>query len=579
MSAFFISPAGSGSADGSSWANAAKIGSLPSLVAKAGPGGEILLRADQGAYSVTGVIAIKSGGADGAPVTIRGVDGAGRPLAAEIVGARDVTSGVTGPEVFRLMNGANDLTFEHLAFRNIGNGAFRFGADVNDIAIRHVQAHNVQRFIEDYASGSNTSATVTGLTVQDVQVYGYSKGVIRLQYDSSSVLIEDVFGDSQAQAHDDFAMGVMLDGTVHNVVIRRATMANNQNSSDGYWNGDGFVTEAGVYGVRFENTRAYGNTDGGYDLKSSQTVLDGAVAEANKRNFRFWGDDVVVMNASGSNPHRYGGSGSQAQVWLGDDAKVTIVSSVFTDADLKTIVYDLSPHSVLTLSGNVVDMAPGAILQRLGAGASVLVTESAALAPQVAGIMGTDGDDTLTGGVADDYMRGGAGQDLIIGGDGFDNTHGNVGSDTIHGGAGPDWVVGGQDSDLLHGDDGDDYMHGNRAADTCLGGAGADTILGGQEADSLSGGDGDDRLLGDRGNDVLSGGPGADRFEIAAGGGVDQVVDFSYWEGDRAYVPLGASYQLTTAGADVIVSLGGGDQLILLGAAGSNPTPDWVVAG
>src|SRR3546814_10339235 len=48
MPALYISPTGSGSGDGSSAANAATLEDLPQLIAAAGPGGEVLLLADQG---------------------------------------------------------------------------------------------------------------------------------------------------------------------------------------------------------------------------------------------------------------------------------------------------------------------------------------------------------------------------------------------------------------------------------------------------------------------------------------------------------------------------------------------------
>src|SRR3546814_6190988 len=79
MPALYISPTGSGSGDGSSAANAATLEDLPQLIAAAGPGGEVLLLADQGDYTApTGALAIVAGGTASAPVTIRGVESAGR---------------------------------------------------------------------------------------------------------------------------------------------------------------------------------------------------------------------------------------------------------------------------------------------------------------------------------------------------------------------------------------------------------------------------------------------------------------------------------------------------------------------
>src|SRR5262249_14129879 len=161
--------------------------------------GTVLLRADQGAYHTTGQISITNGGTTGHPVTVMGVDGAGNPMRAEITGTRDevvTTTSAPGSEVFRLLDGASNLSFESLSFVNQGNGCFRIGADIANLTIQHVDADNVTRFIEDYASGTRTSATVAGLTVRDVDVAGFSRGVIRLAYDSHDVVVDHVTGDS-----------------------------------------------------------------------------------------------------------------------------------------------------------------------------------------------------------------------------------------------------------------------------------------------------------------------------------------------------------------------------------------------
>jgi Ca2+-binding RTX toxin-like protein len=586
VATFYISPTGAGAGDGSSWANAAKISKLPGLIDQAGPGGQVLLRADQGAYNVTTPIIISDGGGAGAPVVVRGADAFGQPMNIEILGNRNMAGGVAGSEVFRLMNGADNLTFENMVFRNVGNGAFRFGADVHDVTLQHMDAYNVVRFVEDYASGSNATATVSNLTVKDVEVHGYSKGAIRLQYNSHDVVIQDVLGDSEKQTYDNFAIGVHLDGTVHNVVLSHVIMANNWNTSSDYWNGDGFATERGVYNIRFEYTASNGNTDAGYDLKSNDTVLDHATADANKRNFRLWGDNITIQDSTGTNPHRYGGSGSQDQVWLAAGAKATILNSVFTDHDPSTTVYNVTEAgAVLTIGGNTVTTDLAATLQRLVSGSTIsntlgltpaTITATTTGDDGVHTVYGTAGADTLDGTAGDDYLRGDLGNDRIAGGGGFDDINGNAGADTASGGAGDDWVVGGKDNDSLSGDDGNDIVYGNLGADTCVGGAGNDLIRGGQDNDSLSGGTGNDWLSGDKGADTISGGAGADIFHGALGSGVDRIVDFSVAEGDRVQLDAGTAYTVGQVGADTVITLGGSDQIVLVGVSMGALPSGWI---
>jgi hypothetical protein len=335
----YVSPTGSGDKSGSSWVNAAAVTSLDKMIHKAGAGGTVKLAADAGVYAVKSPISIT-----GSNVTITAANRDGSAGEAVFEGSRahDWSVGkAAGNELFKIGKGADGLTFEKLQINNTGV-AFRVGGDVRDLEIRHVDADNVQRFFEDYASGGNKTATISGLTIRDVEVSGFSKNVIRLQYDTNNVLIEDVRGDSERQDGDNFAMGVHLDDTVHDVVFRRVTMDNaTQDRGKGlYWNGDGFATERGTYNILFQDTVARGNTDGGYDIKSSHVVFDNALAEGNGRNYRVWGQDVVIKNSTGLDPEIRGGSSSQQQLWVGEGAQVTVIGSEFRDAGTKTTVFD-----------------------------------------------------------------------------------------------------------------------------------------------------------------------------------------------------------------------------------------------
>lgn len=365
MSTIYIKPTATGQADGGSVEDAMGIGQLNSAIARAGAGGTVVLLSDFGPYHLKGSISLYNGGENSAPVSIVGQTSEGMPMPAEIIGTRPEQFSPdmpAGNETFRLMPGADHLEFRDLAFENVGS-AFRAGGDISDITIEDVTASNVRRFFEDYPSGSNRTATIDGLTIRDVDVEGFSRNVIRLRDDSRNILIEDVRGDSQRQDGDDLAVGVHLEGTVHDVVIRRVTMENAQTSSDGYWNGDGFATERGVYGVLFEDTVARGNADGGYDLKSTDTVLLNPVAERNGRNFRFWGE-VEIYNALGLDPHHHGGSvGGQKQVQILNGADVLMVGGSFADSGSATVVVTRD-GGVLTLREVDIVHAAGADVLR-----------------------------------------------------------------------------------------------------------------------------------------------------------------------------------------------------------------------
>ncbi|MGF1455527.1 MAG: hypothetical protein ACFB6R_09145 [Alphaproteobacteria bacterium] len=145
--------------------------------------------------------------------------------------------------------------------------------------------------------------------------------------------------------------------------------------------------------------------------------------------------------------------------------------------------------------------------------------------------VGTDGEDTLTGGTGDDTLDGGAGNDAIngqfgndsvLGGAGDDNLDGAGGEDTMAGGAGDDTLDGSAGSDLLLGGSGNDSLNGDREEDTILGNAGDDLIEGGTGGDSLIGGTGNDTITDSSGQDFLSGGAGDD---VLNGGFSDDTLD------------------------------------------------------
>ncbi|HET6619973.1 MAG TPA: cadherin domain-containing protein [Dongiaceae bacterium] len=346
MATLYVSPTGSGLRDGSSRENAGTLGSLNTYIKAAGPGGQVLLLADQGAYSRGTQLSISAGGMPDAPVTIRGVDSSGNPMAAKIAGTRAEpwAPGLSsGNDLFRLLSGANNLVFQDLAVENVGNGVFRVGADISNLTIRNVTASNVSRFIEDYVSGTATSATIDGLTVQNASIDGYSQNAIRLQYDTRNVVIQNVVGDSRHQDGELYIAGVSLAGTVHDVLISHTEMRNNYGAAGPteYWNGDGFAAERGVYGLRFEDTLASGNADAGYDLKSSGTVLVRAVSKGNNRNYRFWSNSISLEDSSSIDPLHSGGSASTSHVWLAEGAVATIDGLTFSDALLPKTLFDL----------------------------------------------------------------------------------------------------------------------------------------------------------------------------------------------------------------------------------------------
>ncbi|MBD2359688.1 ExeM/NucH family extracellular endonuclease [Anabaena minutissima FACHB-250] len=143
-------------------------------------------------------------------------------------------------------------------------------------------------------------------------------------------------------------------------------------------------------------------------------------------------------------------------------------------------------------------------------------------------IIGTPGNDILTGTNKNDLIRGLGGNDTLLGGNGDDTLYGDNGNDTILSGNGNDTLYSGDGDDYLDGGNGNDTLYGGDGDDYLDGGNGNDTLYGGDGNDTLIGGNGDDLLVGGKGSDLFNGGNGRDRFYLSdtRSGDFDTITDF-----------------------------------------------------
>ncbi|MBX8517916.1 calcium-binding protein, partial [Pseudomonas cichorii] len=105
---------------------------------------------------------------------------------------------------------------------------------------------------------------------------------------------------------------------------------------------------------------------------------------------------------------------------------------------------------------------------------------------------------------------------------------GTEGDDSITGYASDDNLIGQSGNDTLSGRAGDDLLDGGDGKDTLSGEEGNDTLLGGAGNDALSGGTGNDLLDGGAGNDTLDGGKGSDTYVFGKGYGRDTINNYAY---------------------------------------------------
>ena len=99
-------------------------------------------------------------------------------------------------------------------------------------------------------------------------------------------------------------------------------------------------------------------------------------------------------------------------------------------------------------------------------------------------IIGTPGDDTLSGTSGDDVIIGLGGNDTITPGSGSDCIDGGPGNDSINAGSQDDTIYGGRGDDSIDGSGGNDTIDGGPDNDNIDGGGGTDTCTNGESLTS-----------------------------------------------------------------------------------------------
>lgn len=337
----YVTP--NGASNGASWDSAASIQSLEDLLFAIEPGGEILIAADRGDYALQDVVETSYGGRRDGVVRVRGVNsGTGAPMPAVIRGVRGEGEG--GNEAFRLLRGADHLHFSHFAFHAIGNGCFRVGGPVTGLTIEDCTFQNIYRFFENTDSGDENQASVRDFVIRRCMGDQVERGFLRIRFSSRDGLIEDCRAQGMPNEGGDIPAGCALDDRASNITYRRCVMEGFQQWRAGdYWNGDGFSDEGDNSRIRYESCEARGSTDGGFDCKSEDLVLENCIAEDNKRNFRIWSQRATMTGCTSRNPNFRGEDVESAEachLWIGSDegARVRIANLTIEDRDATPII-------------------------------------------------------------------------------------------------------------------------------------------------------------------------------------------------------------------------------------------------
>jgi hypothetical protein len=314
-SVLVFTASGAGDKDGRDWQNAMPIGALGKVVNRGRPGSGFLIGFDPGDGPIPldgGQVVIKVSGEEERPVFVQAGAIAGHDeLAAEgdapLFKSRKPWSienfGRRGSSLFAIANGASHLRLS--GFRIDGtpaDGFFKFRAKqattFTDIAISGIEARNVGRIIE-----TERRAVLRNLLVSDCKAVGIVRGFARfrdlsdasfrnLELDAANM---DAGGENVCQL---IAVSAGENLLFENVIVRNAINQpppRKKGKEPGYVQGDGIVCERKTSNITVRNCHASNMGDGGFDLKTTDVIMEDCTTDSCKFGARIWawGNNVI----------------------------------------------------------------------------------------------------------------------------------------------------------------------------------------------------------------------------------------------------------------------------------------------
>jgi Ca2+-binding RTX toxin-like protein len=229
------------------------------------------------------------------------------------------------------------------------------------------------------------------------------------------------------------------------------------------------------------------------------------------------------------------------------------------------VILNADGDPVFTPAGNYSGAASFSYTVSDGHGTSTANVQFMVDAPAQA-LIGGPGDDLLIGSAGNDRLSGYNGADILVGKEGNDWMSGGRGNDVFFGGTAADTMLGGVENDIYYVDDAGDvvvegksagmdevrssisYALGSNVENLVLNGAVngagnkfANHITSSDDANALDGGIGQDVLEGGGGDDVLTGGRDSDVFVFKPNFGHDIITDFAV---TQSYSAIGLDHDV-----------------------------------
>jgi hypothetical protein len=361
LSSVYFLPTAQGDGSGSNFANAkaataAAINAAWDSIAA----GEVVYLGS-GTYT-NYTLTLDTSGTASARKTLQGVDtGSGLPL---LQGdwVKFATSGRDGINI-----SGSHIKVDGLRLQQYDRGVqFTGGANRTNLLLSNLTLTNMRDgfYIDGGANGVD-GAGLSNLTISNCTVTNFEKRGFRLRDGVRDAQIKNSTADMGGSAWDGEAFGIGFevgavdadDAPNRNILFYNCVGKNAyDNAGSNYWNSDGFTAEGGNSGIVYQKCRAFDNTDGGFDVKTNGTIFLNCIAVGNKRNFRIWGDDIVMTNVLGAYSWWWpSGTAGGAGVWVSDNASnLTINNSTFHNNGINVQLANENANVSSTTLNNVI---------------------------------------------------------------------------------------------------------------------------------------------------------------------------------------------------------------------------------
>lgn len=363
---YFGTPAGSGNYSGSKWADALQLNKAGGLQeAWDAMGSSDTLYVGSGDYTIIQTLTLTASN-DGESADLRkrivGVDrGSGYPRF--IGGFDDILT--NNEKLFEAQTGASYFSIENICVTNYSR-IFRALSKNHGYQFRNVQGWNTKFGFESQGCATNENANVgsSNIVFEAITLNNVAQQGFTLRYGHNGVLFKDCVVDAGGKPYDDVLHVANNANDLNNRVCFMVSKKDNTNPFVGddvptdksvvfincsannaynavdanYWEGDGFVIERWCE-VSMYNCSAFGNTDGGFDVKANELWLEDCVSIGNKRNFRLWTIDepAVMKNCLSAYATKFDGSFGGKTYVAGTPCNMNVTAGTNPTADIAKV--------------------------------------------------------------------------------------------------------------------------------------------------------------------------------------------------------------------------------------------------